>query len=137
MLRLLVAAIAGIVSFFLFFWILTWLTGSNTLGAYLALPLGFIGVPIAVLVFWHPKESTGRWPRHRILGAVGAMWGSAMLIQGLLYGRQGTGAYAQGQSTAIAFGGIMFAVGIYYLFKRNSGGNTKRDPKDDETRGAA
>lgn len=56
--------------------------------------------------------------RNRILGAIGVIWGGAILLSGLLRGvPEGEGAYAQGRAVGFAFGALLFAVGLYFLFK--------------------
>jgi len=50
--RVLVAAIAGLVAFFPLFWLSTLASGSNNIGVWVALPVGFIGVPALVLKLW-------------------------------------------------------------------------------------
>jgi hypothetical protein len=58
--------------------------------------------------------------RNRILGAIGAVWGGAILIRTYLVGGpQGSGAYRGGQIAAIAFAAVMLAVGSYYLIRGN------------------
>jgi len=58
LLRLLVAAIAGLVSFFPLFWLSALASGSNSVGVWVALPLGFIGVPVLVLKLWRPPGAS-------------------------------------------------------------------------------
>ena len=56
--------------------------------------------------------------RNRIFGAIGVLWGGAVLIRSLLRGvPQGSGAYAAGQTGGMIFGGLLLIVGIYYLVK--------------------
>jgi hypothetical protein len=50
------------VSFFLFFWAITWLTGSNDIGAWAGLVLGFIGVPAILLKVWPGRSPGARCP---------------------------------------------------------------------------
>ena len=64
--------------------------------------------------------------RNRIFGAIGVIWGGAILLFGLLKGPQGTGAYAQGQTMGFVFGAALFAVGLYYLIK----GKGKAKPQE-------
>lgn len=63
--------------------------------------------------------SQGESMRNRIFGAIGALWGGAILLYGL-WGQlsQGSEAYQAGQTTGLVFGGLMFLVGIYYFFKK-------------------
>jgi membrane associated rhomboid family serine protease len=53
----------------------------------------------------------------RILAAVGIVFGSAILLSGVLNGVKGEGTYAQGQIAGLIFGVLLFAVGLYYLIK--------------------
>lgn len=48
--------------------------------------------------------------RNRILGAVGVLWGGAVLVNGLLRGGagEGGGAYAAGRSAGLVFGLALF-----------------------------
>jgi len=63
--------------------------------------------------------------RNRIFGAVGVLWGGAILVSGLLRDApQASEAYARGQSIGFVFGGLLFAVGLYYLIK----GKRKQGP---------
>lgn len=52
MLRLIVIAIISLASFFAFFGVSFWLTGSNDLASWAATILGFIGTPIILLRMW-------------------------------------------------------------------------------------
>lgn len=64
--------------------------------------------------------------RNRIFGAIGVIWGGAILVFGLLKGGpESTGAYAQGQGIGFVFGAALFVVGLYYLIK----GNGKAKPQ--------
>ena len=58
MLRLLAIAVASLVSFFLIFWAITWLTGSNDIARWVVLVLIFIVVPVLLLKLW-PAQSVG------------------------------------------------------------------------------
>lgn len=129
MLRLLVAGVAGLTAFFPIFWLFTWITGSNDTGAIIALVLGFVGVPALILKLWRPTATGEGKIKNRVLGAVGAIWGGAILIYGLMKGGpEGEGAYAQGQGASFVFGALMFAVGLYYLFKRNKQSDAQSGP---------
>ena len=56
--------------------------------------------------------------RNRILGAIGFVWGGAMLVRACIVGGpQGTGAYRQGQIAALVFAALLVIVGGYYLIK--------------------
>ncbi|HWZ63362.1 MAG TPA: hypothetical protein VNX02_10100 [Steroidobacteraceae bacterium] len=62
--------------------------------------------------------------RNRILGAIGVIWGGAVLLNWYRgSGAHGSGAYAAGYSTGVIFGALLFLVGGYYLL---SGGGSKR-----------
>ena len=56
--------------------------------------------------------------RNRIVGAIGVLWGGGMLVSAFLRGGPaGSGAYAAGQTGALAFACLLVLVGAYYLFK--------------------
>jgi hypothetical protein len=56
--------------------------------------------------------------RNRILGAIGVLWGGAVLVSGFLkQGAEGEGAYAAGQMGGLFLGGLLFCVGMYFLVK--------------------
>ena len=56
--------------------------------------------------------------RNRILGAIGVLWGGAMLLRAYLAGGPvGSGAYRDGQITALVFAALLVLVGGYYLVK--------------------
>lgn len=57
--------------------------------------------------------------RNRALGALGVLFGGAVLLLKLLSGRwvDATGAYAVGQAASIVFAVLLVAVGLYYLLK--------------------
>jgi hypothetical protein len=57
--------------------------------------------------------------RNKIFGAIGIIWGGAILANGL-FGQppQGSDAYQAGQSGALVFGGILLVAGIYYFFRK-------------------
>ena len=65
--------------------------------------------------------------RNRIFGAIGVIWGGAILISRLLKGSmvEGSGAYAGGQLVSLIFAVLLFGVGLYYLIK--GGGKPKQD----------
>ena len=66
--------------------------------------------------------------RNRIFGAIGVLWGGAVLVRYLLRGTgQTSGAYATGQHVALAFAALLFIVGLYYLIK---GGRKAKSPGD-------
>ena len=57
--------------------------------------------------------------RNKIFGSVGALWGGAILANGILgQASQGSEAYQAGQTGAFVFGGLMLLAGIYYFFKK-------------------
>ena len=55
--------------------------------------------------------------RYSILGAIGVVFGGAILLSGVLNGVKGEGTYAQGQIAGLIFGVLLFGVGLYYLIK--------------------
>lgn len=56
--------------------------------------------------------------RNRIFGAIGVLWGGAILGRALLHGGpQDSGAYAAGHTAGVVFGALMLLVGGYYLIK--------------------
>lgn len=64
----------------------------------------------------------------RILGAIGAAWGGAVVVYGLTGGASATGnaAYDQGRAGGLLFGAVTCLVGLYYL--------TRPAPKDGESK---
>ena len=62
MLRLLVIGITLLASFFLLFWALSWITGSNDIAAWSAIMLAFVGVPILLLKVWHGESPSSKCP---------------------------------------------------------------------------
>ena len=57
--------------------------------------------------------------RNKIFGAIGVLWGGAVLLNGVLgQPQQGDSAYQAGQTGGLIFGGLMFVVGLYYFFKK-------------------
>jgi hypothetical protein len=62
--------------------------------------------------------------RNRIFGAIGVIWGGAVLVNAFRgAGSHESGAYAAGHTTGVIFGGLLFTVGGYYLL---SGGGAKK-----------
>jgi hypothetical protein len=57
-LRLFTIAVVSLVSFFPLFWLLSWATRSDNVGAALALALGFLGMPFLIGRLW-PGASPG------------------------------------------------------------------------------
>lgn len=56
--------------------------------------------------------------RNRIFGAIGVLWGGAMLVSSLFRGGpEGSGAYAAGQTTALVFAVLLVLIGGYFLLK--------------------
>ena len=56
--------------------------------------------------------------RNRIFGAIGVVWGGAVLVSMFLKGGpKGAGAYGAGQVGGLVFGGLLFVVGLYFLVK--------------------
>ncbi|MGP8032648.1 MAG: hypothetical protein ACLPQ6_00745 [Steroidobacteraceae bacterium] len=60
--------------------------------------------------------------RNRIFGAIGVLWGGAMLARAYFAGGPaGSGAYRNGQIAALVFAGLLVLIGGYYLLKGNGG----------------
>src|SRR5688500_1388625 len=61
----------------------------------------------------------GHMNRYRILGLIALVWGGAVLLSHLLgVGRiEGGDAYASGQYAGLAFGGLLFAAGLYAVIR--------------------
>jgi hypothetical protein len=59
--------------------------------------------------------------RNKIFGGIGILWGGSLLFRWLTSGPTGSGssAYQAGQSGAVFFGTLMFAVGLYYFFRKS------------------
>jgi len=56
--------------------------------------------------------------RNRIFGAVGVLWGSAILLRSYLIGGPvGSGAFRAGQLAALTFAALLVLVGGYYLVR--------------------
>jgi len=54
--------------------------------------------------------------RSRILGAIGVTFGGGVLLSNSFVGLQvENGAYAAGQMAGLIFGGLLLAIGLYYL----------------------
>jgi hypothetical protein len=116
MLRLFVASIAGVISFFPTFWLATWITGDNNIGAWSALPVAFIAVPVLVLRLWRSQGDPSR--RNLVFGVIGIVWGGLILISGPIRGGyHESGAFGQGMSAGLVFGGLLFVAGLYYFIK--------------------
>jgi hypothetical protein len=62
MLRLLAIGVAALATFFLIFWAITWITGSNDIGGWAALVLGFLGIPVLLLKLWPGKPAGSNCP---------------------------------------------------------------------------
>lgn len=62
MARLLVIGVASLISFFVLFVILTWVTQSSNVAAWTALVLGFIGTPILLLRVWPGQNLSSKCP---------------------------------------------------------------------------
>jgi len=57
--------------------------------------------------------------RNKILGLIGVLWGGGILVSAFLRDAPGgSNAYAAGHTAGLVFGGLLFLVGAYYLFKR-------------------
>jgi LPXTG-motif cell wall-anchored protein len=58
--------------------------------------------------------------RNRIIGAIGILWGGAILLRYFL--NKGSvdrdAAYASGQKAAVVFGALLFVAGLYYFMKK-------------------
>ena len=55
---------------------------------------------------------------NRIFGAIGVLWGGAILIRAYLGGGPvGSGAYRSGQVAALVFAALLALAGGYYLIK--------------------
>lgn len=69
--------------------------------------------------------------RNKIVGGIGMLWGGAILANQILGGPSDESeAYQVGQTVAMVFGGLMFVVGAYYLFKKS--GNSQGARADEE-----
>jgi hypothetical protein len=56
--------------------------------------------------------------RNRIFGAIGVIWGGAVLASAFLRDSPaGSNAYSAGNAVGIGFGALLFVVGGYYLFR--------------------
>ena len=64
--------------------------------------------------------------RNRIFGGIGVLWGGGVLVSKLISGHwiSGSGAYASGQISGLAFAILLFGVGLYYLIKGGSKSTT-------------
>src|SRR6266550_6457232 len=60
--------------------------------------------------------------RNRIFGAIGVLWGGALLVSKVIseHWISGSGAYASGQVAGLVFAVLLFGVGLYYLIKGGS-----------------
>ena len=56
--------------------------------------------------------------RNKISGAIGVIWGSLILFNGLASPAQGSAAYQGGHTAALMFGALLVAAGLYYFFKK-------------------
>ena len=58
--------------------------------------------------------------RNKISGAIGVIWGSLILFNGLSSpaSEAGVSAYRAGQMIAMLFGVLLVVAGIYYFFKK-------------------
>lgn len=57
--------------------------------------------------------------RNRVLGAIGVLWGGAILLRRLTGGSVGEGAeaYGAGQAAGLVFAVLLLVVGLYYLVR--------------------
>jgi hypothetical protein len=63
--------------------------------------------------------------RTRIFAWIAVVWGAAVVIYGLTKENDhARGAAAAGQNAGLAFGGLLFLVGMYYVVK---GGSTAKE----------
>ena len=57
--------------------------------------------------------------RNKIFGVIGVLWGGGILVSAFLRDPPaGSDAYNAGYTGGLVFGGLLFLVGAYYLFKR-------------------
>ena len=57
--------------------------------------------------------------RNKILGIIGILWGGGILASAFLRDAPaGSDAYAAGHTAGLVFGGLLFLVGAYHLFRR-------------------
>jgi hypothetical protein len=59
--------------------------------------------------------------KNKILGAIGILWGGAIVVRWFLTSTADSGnvAYQAGQGIAVVLGGLMLAAGLYYFFKKS------------------
>lgn len=58
--------------------------------------------------------------RNKIFGAIGVIWGSLILYNGLTSpaSEASSAAYKNGQTGALVFGAVLLGLGLYYFFKK-------------------
>ena len=56
--------------------------------------------------------------RNKVFGAIGILWGGALVAKWLATGVRGGDAYAAGQYAGVAFGAAMLLAGLYAFFRR-------------------
>jgi hypothetical protein len=56
--------------------------------------------------------------RNKISGAIGVIWGSLILFNGLASSTQGSAAYQGGHTAALVFAALLVVAGLYYFFKK-------------------
>lgn len=57
--------------------------------------------------------------RNKISGAIGIIWGGAIVFKGITSGAPaGSSAYQGGQTAALLFGVVLLCAGFYYFFKK-------------------
>jgi hypothetical protein len=72
--------------------------------------------------------------RNRIFGAIGVLWGGAILIAFFIRGGLGgAGAYRIGQMIGLAFGALLFVVGLFYLVKTPQSRQVPRSLEENES----
>ncbi len=73
-----------------------------------------------------PESRGKRHMRNRVLGAVGVLWGGAMVAHWWFAYRSSAASdtypvgYQAGQAYAVVFGAVLFLTGLYYLFKKSA-----------------
>lgn len=68
--------------------------------------------------------------RHVIFGAVGVLWGGAILLYAAFGAPRGEGAFGAGQLAGTLFGVVMFAAGLYYLIDGIRGTGSDDEPRE-------
>ena len=65
--------------------------------------------------------------RNRVLGAIGVLWGGAILVGRLASGSpvEGAGTYGAGQAAGLVFAALLLIVGLYYLVRGSGSARPK------------